>query len=194
MRSDRHRPGFTLIELLVAIAIIGVLSGASLSMYSYLKKRARWDQTRVLVKAVGAAISTYSSTGGVWTCMTAAGPKQEPLWDIDHDGLLDGPPNIDTVGYTKQPPSRVTQAQAVASGYGGFQAMTAFEAPKGLVQNGILVDGWWTEKTDTTYRDSHRLRVAYGSEIYGPNQIGVYSTGPDGIANNADDLKSWTLR
>ncbi len=174
------RPGFTLIELLIVIGVIMTLAAASLPIYSYLKKRAKFDQSRVLVKSVGAAISSYSSSGGVWSWMTSTGPRQAPLWDLNRDGLLDGPPDADP-GFTTA--SQPTIAQATASGYGGFLGMTAFEAPRGLIQNRLLVDGW-----------GKRLRVAYGAEVYGPNQIGVYSTGLDGVPGTADDLRSWSLR
>ncbi|MBA3683962.1 MAG: type II secretion system protein [Planctomycetes bacterium] len=174
------RRGFTLIELMVVMAIIMVLVGGSLPIYAHMKKRAKLDQTRVLVKSVGAAISAYSSTGGVWSWMTTSGPRQAPLWDLNRDGLLDGPPDADTGFSTTSQP---TSAQASASGYGGFLGMTAFEAPRGLVKNRLLVDGW-----------GNRLRVAYGAEVYGPSQVGVYSCGIDGAPGTADDLRSWTPR
>lgn len=64
--SEPMARGFTLVELLVVIAIIGILVGAFLPAFGWVKANARNKQAETDVKTLAAACRAYHTERGKW--------------------------------------------------------------------------------------------------------------------------------
>lgn len=184
-----RRSAFTLVEILVVMAIVAALS-ATLGVVGWrtYQRSGKIQAASLQVQAIAAAIDSYGSR--YWPHVLPGGSATSPrnllLWDLpadpgsasEGDGVLDG-----------------EEHAAIYPGYAGFVRMTGFAArardldPAGGAR---LVDPWGRPYRILLYRSSDTAR--YGSPAvnpYGQRWYGVYSCGPDGIAENADDLRSW---
>ena len=69
----------------------------------------------------------------------------------------------------------------VDSEYEGFRGTTRSDLPiVNLDEQGQVIDSW-----------GYVLRIDFHVERYGANRFGIWSIGPDGLANTIDDIKSW---
>jgi prepilin-type N-terminal cleavage/methylation domain-containing protein len=68
MRSWRQRPdnerGFTLVELMIVIAIIGILAGIAIPLYSSMQARARVAQAQGDLRSLYSALVAFSAHCG----------------------------------------------------------------------------------------------------------------------------------
>lgn len=65
--SDSHKKyRFTLIELLTVIAVIGVLMGMSIGVFSYVSTRMAEAKTRAIIAKLESALETYKSKYGMY--------------------------------------------------------------------------------------------------------------------------------
>lgn len=146
----------------------------------FTKKRLSPIQaTMALVATMRTGIAAYQTTTWSWQTDSADGPvtHREPLWDLNHDGLLDGRPSVgggpgSDGGF---PP------EVIASGYRGAVEMLRPELKRfDLNASGQVVDSW-----------GHPLRIAYAAQAYGTLGFGIWSLGPDGVEHTRDDITSW---
>ena len=75
------RMGFTLMELLVVVAIIVILAGAAIPIYSNMVEGARKDRAAVDVIAIGDAVLAYRTKHGEWPASLAILTQQQPNGD-----------------------------------------------------------------------------------------------------------------
>jgi type II secretory pathway pseudopilin PulG len=173
--------GWTIIELVVVLCVILVLLGMTIAVWGIFSHNVKVSATKSLVNALSTAIDTYSTKLWSWQEGTPGAPsaeqKSSAIFDLNHDGLIDGAPAIIAGPKTD---GGFTPAQ-IASGYTGFIHMTnAIVKPSFIAPNFQLLDAW-----------KHPIRIAYAAKIYGTQGFGIWSVGPDGIDGNEDDLRSW---
>ncbi|MCA9750053.1 MAG: prepilin-type N-terminal cleavage/methylation domain-containing protein [Romboutsia sp.] len=75
MKINREK-GFTLIELLVSVALIGILSAISISVYDEYKTKAYDVATQMLVKDLSNILYAISSDGPVLSARGNMGPDE----------------------------------------------------------------------------------------------------------------------
>jgi len=180
---------FTLLELLTVIGVMMALAGISFPVY-HMREKAKLASTRVLVETVCTAIANYPQT--YWTVVippsggNPALTRVGRMWDMNSgatmfvgDGILDGyvGPTAAATATNDGP----FDPLLIASGYTGFLNMTQAPVAKRYVNaQGQIVDDW-----------KNPLHIAFGSATYGPSGVGIWSLGPDGVTNTADDICSW---
>lgn len=90
-RTLGRRRGFTLIELLVVVAIIAILVGLALPVFTSVQERARVTQDLNNLRQIGIATQVYlndhdgvvfSTDAAVGTWMAQLHPKNLPTWKI----------------------------------------------------------------------------------------------------------------
>ena len=184
--AARHRSysngGWTLTELVIVLCILLVLLSLGFVIWTMIRHRVAVGSTTALVGSVATAITTYQTKTWTWQVTPPGTPtaqtRTDHLFDLNHDGLIDGRPAViasDTEDGGFAP-------EILASGYQGFVAMTRPDLKKSSIARNLqLVDAW-----------KHPLRIAFAARIYGTQGFGVWSAGPDGIDGTADDLQSWT--
>lgn len=179
---NRSRRGFSFIELMIVIAIIVALAGVSIPILSAIKNRGKRAATDTVVQAVATAIIAHQAKS--WTVYDQSTQEStvHRLWDINQDYLIDGDPALENPDL---PAGRQFSQAVIDSDYKGLVLMTEPTLPKGFVNRKKQpVDAW-----------KQPLRIAYAITIYGPQGLGVWSAGPDGVddAYDAlhDDLRSW---
>jgi type II secretory pathway pseudopilin PulG len=180
--------GFTVLELILMVAIIIALMAMAFVSWRYLKRQTEIASTRGLIASVALAIANYSVTAQQWSWTDAAGTRRVGhLWDLDDQAevpassprfhLLDGRAAVlddDTHDGGFAP-------EVIASGYHGFDLMCQPPIPPRSINPRLqIVDPW-----------NQPLRIAYASGVYGTQSFGLWSAGPDGIDDTADDLCSW---
>lgn len=169
----RARSGFTLIELLIVVLVVLVLAGMGIPAWNAVAKRARIGATRNLIAAFAAAIQRDPQPALV----VGVGPQsrvREP-YDFNRDGILDGRPDLDP-GFTG---SYRDEAREVD--YLGAVATARISLPRNQLDPAQRpLDGW-----------KRPLRIGFATGVYGANRFGIWSTGPDGVDGNGDDLRSW---
>lgn len=173
--SPPHRTGWSFVELVIVISILMALMACVIAVWSLVRTRTAIGSTHTLITAVSAQITTYGVP--VWQWQDSGGTRTGPMFDLNHDGLIDGRPAVvagDDVdgGFP---------AAVIASGYRGFVAMSGITPGKtSLAKNQQPLDAW-----------KRPLRIAYAAKIYGTTTFGIWSAGPDGVDGTADDLCSW---
>ena len=177
----QRRRGWTIIELVVVLCVILILLGMTIAVWGMFSHNTKVNATKNLVNAVSTAIDTYSTKLWSWQEGTPGTPsaaqKSAAIFDLNHDGLIDGAPAVIAGPKTD---SGFTPAQ-IASGYTGFIRMTnATVKPSFIAPNFQLLDAW-----------KRPIRIAYAAKIYGTSGFGIWSVGPDGLDGNEDDLRSW---
>lgn len=188
------RSAFTLVEIMVVVSIIAALS-ATLGVVGWrtYQRNAKSQKASLHVQAIAAAIESYGVR--YWPYVPAGGSPTSPrnllLWDLpadptagtDGDGILDGEEHL-----------------GVYPAYPGFVRMTGYQCSardldtfKDPAGTGRLVDPWDHPYRILLYRSSDTTR--YGSppvNPFGQRWFGIYSSGPDGVPETSDDLRSWT--
>lgn len=167
------RGGFTLIEMLLVLAVVSALMAMGWYGVGALRERQRVQRTQLMVQTLAGAISAYRDRVLLVRSSPSAPGVARRLWDVDGDGILDGDPDLDEAF------SDELRAAAVAAGYRGALQLPVERMRSDRMRR--IVDGW-----------DHPLRLAVGSQIYGPLGMGVWSLGRDGKADTADDIRSWS--
>ncbi len=163
--------------MMVVICILVALLAAGFLIWSMVRTRVAVSATQTLITALSTQISSYSAHARLWTWQEPSGTKTGQLFDLNHDGLIDGSPGaIATTdldgGFSPE---------LIASGYRGFIAMTGTAIKKSMLAKNLQpVDAW-----------QHPIRIGFAAKIYGTAGFGIWSAGPDGIDGTADDLISW---
>ncbi len=177
-RKRRISPTWQFTLLLTVVVPALVIGYAGLNR----KRQSPVQATTALVSLMTSGIATYERTTWSWQTVDqqANGPLAhcEQLWDLNHDGVLDGRPSV--IG--DEGSDGGFSAELIASGYQGPVAMLQPVLKKYDVNaSGQVVDSW-----------GHPLRIAYAAQIYGSADFGVWSCGPDGIDQTGDDITSWS--
>jgi hypothetical protein len=177
--AERQDRGAWLMIALAFLALLLLLAASAYVAWRVSRAKAEMESSAVLVSIISMAISTYPVKTWTWheTNPPDSRPQTDSLWDLNHDGLIDGTPGISASvisdgGFT---------ADLITSGYGGFDALARPPiAPHFLNRRRQVIDSW-----------GHPLRIGFASGIYGKSWFGIWSPGPDGIDSTADDLRSW---
>lgn len=172
-RESRGIPLMVLATLLLFLIALGYPA------WRYYTASADRNATLALVHSLATAITTYPDKTMSWDLTTPAGTKRmtEFLWDLNHDGHVDGSPAVTTSATTDGGfPSEV-----IATGYAGYYAMVRpTMALRFLNRRHQPMDAW-----------GNLLRIRFAPYVYGSHWFGIWSAGPDGIDGTADDLNSW---
>jgi hypothetical protein len=180
--DDQQKRRFPLLLVMVALALLMLLASIAIPAWHYYKHRAAVQATAALVMNLATAMTQYPAK--TWTWNTATPPdkqlKTDFLWDLNHDGLIDGTPATKDTAMTDGGFS----PDLIASGYPGFIVMARPTiARRFLDQRQQPIDAW-----------GRPLRIAFAADCYGSSWFGIWSFGPDGIDDTADDLVSWKMR
>jgi len=83
--------GFTLIEMLVVIGIIGILSAALMTSFSYMKVNARQAQAQALVSETASALTFYLQSNREWPDELSTRTEMDltACWVLQKEHLLD---------------------------------------------------------------------------------------------------------
>lgn len=173
-----------MIELLMVLAIIALLTGASLAAIPAIRRRAMIGNTQAAVRAVATAITSYGTE--ILTLRDAITGVEHGyrLWNWNQsteDDRLDGHPEHDEPGIAV-----VGHAhhRVFSSGYRGFADTVRPEVPNSHLNGyGQVIDAW-----------KRPLRIWWSSTLYGSAGFGIASDGPDGQRGTSDDLTSWGRR
>ena len=174
--DERESRGF---PLMVIAALFLLLIALGFPAWRYYTQSADRNATVALVHNLATAIAYYPTKTLSWEHTTPTGPQRltEFLWDLNHDGHLDGTPAVTSSATTDGgfPP------EVIAAGYAGYYAMIKPNiALRFLNRQHQPIDAW-----------GHRLRIAFAADVYGPMWFGIWSVGPDGIDGTDDDIESW---
>jgi hypothetical protein len=138
--------------------------------------------TRVVIRTLSAAIAAYQVRTWSWqaedplTRLPVA--HREALWDLNHDGVLDGRPSVQG-----GPGSDGGFApDLIASGYQGPVAMLRpVLAKTALNASGQVVDAWGQPL---------RIRLEAAGAAGAAPGFTLWSLGPDGVEGTGDDIAS----
>lgn len=174
--DERESLGF---PLMVLAALLLFIIAVGYPAWRYYTASADRNATIALVLNLATAITTYPAKTLSWERTTPTGPQRltDFLWDLNHDGHLDGLPAVTTSATSDGgfPP------EVIATGYSGFYTMVKPTiALRFLSRRHQPIDAW-----------GHPLRIAFAPDVYGSRWFGIWSAGPDGIDGTADDLMSW---
>jgi prepilin-type N-terminal cleavage/methylation domain-containing protein len=120
MKNRKHfRWAFTLVELLTVIAIIGILAGILLPVFSAAKKRAQNIQVRLQEKDLVLAIESYESAYGRFPVSKAAqGTVAGYNGDLTYGGHVKVPPGSTLIAFgtftLSPPPHFFTNGEVIA--------------------------------------------------------------------------------
>lgn len=177
--DERENRSFPLLLGMVLLALLLLLIALGFPAWQYYKRHADVNATLAVVQNLATAITQYPVKTWTWEQTTPAGPHRltEFLWDLNHDGHLDGLPAVTSSATSDGgfPP------EVIAAGYAGYYAMVKPSiAPRFLNRRHQPIDAW-----------GRPLRIAFAAGTYGPAWFGIWSAGPDGIDGTADDIRSW---
>lgn len=170
-----RRRAFTLIELLIVIAIIGVLAGLLMPVFSRVKERAKITKTRGLIAELEGALRAYKDDAMEFpyeTCSATGFVTPAPLFGISGD------PNIPDESFYYQLLNYGTSSPYTKKGKEDVYA-PASNYPKRL----LLKDPWWrkgpTFSADPNLAggDDNHLRYFRGPQRSTP---GLTAEGPAG--------------
>ena len=165
-----------LLGFLVASGVALVLASVIFISWQVVKLRSQLQVSIAVVSTVAAAIETYPVKTWSWP-VSASSRRTEFMWDLNHDGLVDGVPALVASATTDGgfPP------EVIAAGYTGFYAMVKPTISlRFLSRRHQPIDAW-----------GKPLRIAFAAGVYGSMWFGIWSAGTDGIDGTADDVKSW---
>jgi hypothetical protein len=179
-QNDSSR-GWVVMVVIIILCLLLLVISAGVVLWRATSSRIMVDTTQTLVDAVATAISTYPNKTWTWSEGTPGGEQHQRsyhLFDLNRDNLIDG--------YAAVTASRTQDggfsAEVIASGYTGFVDMAKPAIKPSFINlQGIPIDAW-----------KRPLRIAFAAKVYGTQNFGVWSAGPDGVDGTADDLKSWT--
>ena len=138
VRAKRRRQGgFTLLELLVVIAIIAMLMALLLAAIFRVNTGIRRQRARVAATALRTAIETYHGQFRHWPAPESDLSEGQDFVYGNPDG--NRPNNRDVVNRLLDP-----------AGDGSISPM--LELKHFRVENGNVLDPWWSEKEDAQYR------------------------------------------
>ena len=127
--SRRHEAGFTLVELIVVIAILAILGGVAVPVYSGYMKKANMTADRTLVSEVANALTMYyySHPGEVTSAYVILDQEGKPV-EVDNNANRE-----DSIG-----------AKALAAAFGDNWENSL----------GLKYDGWKGESSTLSYKNS----------------------------------------
>ena len=165
------RNPFTLVEIIMVVALIAVLIGIAIGGYSYAMGASRESATRAAMKQLEAALESGKTKHGFYPASASL-----PSSGSDHVIQLFGANGAET-----------TDA-ALATAWGNLPTKYIKDFLRALdleslrdhaTADGYVADAWGNAliyvSPDTVNRKPFTIR----------------SAGPDGIANNEDDITNW---
>ncbi len=196
--------GFTMVEMIVVISIIALMMAMMFPVMSSMRERSRVSGTATLVHAVVTTIVSASQQS--LTVTESTGKRIYRIWDVNHDGLVDGSPALEN---TVLSAAEQYTAAVVASGYKGLYAATGMSLPKRNFDEttGRIVDAWRRPlrivfSEDVRYGSPPTAHVAvtnataFADPLKAAGGIGVWSAGKDGADEKLDDpakddIRTW---
>jgi prepilin-type N-terminal cleavage/methylation domain-containing protein len=186
MRKQYQRNhGFTLIELLVVIAIIGVLAGLLFPAIGAAMKKAKITKAQTEVHAIETGWKSYFNEYG--------------HWPVDSSSLCLGQNAQESPGTGMVVTNDIAALLlgSTVTGIGNYNPADASQNPKHIQFLNLKPDstGSFSDPWNHTYR--FLFDINYDNQIITnaspgiPATVIVWSFGPDGIPNTADDIRSW---
>ena len=135
LKGSRKQGGYTLVELLVVVAIIGLLSAASVVLYNGARVKASYARVATDVLAVADAVSAFQAeTGTVLTDVTVLTQKTTLNGQDFGPYLAIYPPQVN--GWS---PIGFTPAGAVPGIAGSFSIFsTCTVCPSGITESKVM--------------------------------------------------------
>lgn len=188
--SSRQTAGFTLIEMLVVIGIIALLATIAVPAANGVLQRARALQAKTMMKGVEVAVNAYKSEYG--RLPLAAGSSGEVTYALGPGG--EGDNGLDLLETLMADTNQVTTNPRQIKFY---DPPTAKGNRNGYVEDVGLVDPWGNGITLLINYDYETTPISnpYAHLTGEPENLNsaaiLYSSGPDRISNNKDDVRSW---
>ena len=196
-KNSSSNRGFTMIELLTVIAIIGILAGLLFPAISTAMKKAKIAKAQVEIHAIETAWKAYLNEYGQWPVIIN-GPAVRYLkvtgLNADSTSSKGLQTTIDTtallLGLATTPGLPIGAYDSQASN----PKLVQFINLKRDTDTGELHDPWghtYKFLFDTSYNNqiANNNLGTVANPI--PRNVIVWSSGPDGSDNNADDIRSW---
>jgi len=204
-KNSSSNRGFTMIELLTVIAIIGILAGLLFPAISTAMKKTKIAKAQVEVHALETAWLAYFNEYGQWPIVINGNlvrflrPMAPPNYNADvvtsqglqtwndTTALLQG---VDTTQNGANPNGLIGNYNSPLNN----QKLTQFTNLKKDPGTGQILDPWghpYKFLFDSRYANQigNNYLGTVGNPI--PRGVIVWSMGPDGQDNTADDIRSW---
>lgn len=192
-RTASSRRAFTLVEMLVVCGVIIALFGIGFPVLTMARANAMESGTVSLVEGVAAAIATYSTRS--WTYDDGGTSRTVMLWNLNGSttdrhasdpvvfGEIDGNPHHD----------ETLPAAVVASGYVGFLDMVQPAVrPEAVNVRRQVIDAWGNPLLIRYPQVGSGMTPAEKRAVlqqFGSDGFQVFSSGPDGVPGNEDDIR-----
>lgn len=184
-----ERRGFTLVELLVVIAIIAILAAILMPAMNAALKKAAMAQAQTEVKSVEAAAKAYFNEYSRFPHIPTTMPND---YSYSYNTGNQSDDNVNLMNVLRS----IASPNGNLNFINNMRKIVFLEVSENSLANGSFVDPWGTNEA-SQYRIT--LDTDFDNVCEPPSSIGnvtnrsviVWSAGPDGQVNTADDVTSW---
>ncbi len=163
LKTAYRNKGFTLVEVIVVMAIIVILSGLGLFSFNFVQRKQRAEQANIQIAEMDAKVAEYKLDVGAPLLGDASDNSSIALYQ-----MLSGDANND--GQLDEGANAYITSMVSGGQKRGYKVSPSYQ----------IMDPY-----------NRPYRYQYPGQRNPPNEVDIWSAGPDGIDGNEDDHKNW---